>query len=463
MNALLPRPLSHPTRWSLMLGSLLALLMLGLSLWTHQRQTEQLRAQSGLALQSLAAVAVQLARDVPGADAAGLARLQALLPQRAGEAGLVLQIVDGRGALVGGVEAAPDHGSPWHPAPAELLVPGEPAPRMLRWPDGRERLSTARPWPAATAARGGASAWLLLGQDLGPAEALLRADTLERLLAGLLGSALLVALLHRQARRSLGELAQLATAAHRLEQGSLDTPLPASPASSREVQALTEALERMRHRLHGRCMDLEAQLREREAALEEAQAELAHLSQIDPLTRLLNRRGLQPRLQQALALTQRHRGALSLLLIDIDHFKQVNERHGRAAGDRILQALAEQLRSGFRAADIVARLGGEEFLVVLTDNGSHRAQRIAQALIDSVALREQPEASRITLSVGVAGTDAVGFDGEALIHAADQALYEAKRGGRNRVACYPMPSTPERTGTPAAKALVEAAAPTPTA
>lgn len=372
--------------------------------------------------------------------------LDRMLPTAARQAGVELLVYNRRGELIqtpGGLRGG---GRDKQISPAELQALSGHGPRVSRWADGRDRLGVVLPLAGPSLAD--ALGWHVVArQDLAHADAALEAGTGQVLVAGLLMSVLAVLAIGWISGHLTEPLRQIAAVASRIEAGALALPMPQFPKGSRELDELARALDSMKRRLFGLHQAMEAQVRERTEALERANAELAHLSQTDPLTRLLNRRGLEPRLQQALVLTHRHRGALSLLLIDIDHFKRVNDLHGHTVGDRVLLALADQLRDGFRAADIVARLGGEEFLVVLTDNGTHRAQRIAQALVESVAQREFPEVRRITLSIGVAGTDAVGFDGEALIHAADQALYEAKRGGRNRVACFPLPAGPAEPGT----------------
>lgn len=370
--------------------------------------------------------------------------LDQMLPPAAREAGIELLVYNRHGELIQSPGGLRSGGRDKQISPAGLQALSGQGPQVSRWADGLERLSVVLPLsnPALAETLG----WQVVArQDLAQADAALATGTRQVLTVGLLISALAAAAIGWISGHLTEPLRQIAAVASRIEAGALALPMPQFPKGSRELDELARALDSMKRRLFGLHQAMEAQVLERTQALERANAELAHLSQTDPLTQLLNRRGLEPRLQQALVLTHRHRGALCLLLIDIDHFKRVNDLHGHTVGDRVLLALADQLRSGFRAADIVARLGGEEFLVVLTDNGTHRAQRIAQALVDSVAQRDFPEVKRVTLSIGVAGTDAVGFDAEALIHAADQALYEAKRGGRNRVACFPLPAGPVRS------------------
>jgi diguanylate cyclase (GGDEF)-like protein len=151
-------------------------------------------------------------------------------------------------------------------------------------------------------------------------------------------------------------------------------------------------------------------------------------SRIDPLTGLLNRRGLDERFGAELARAAREERPLSVVAIDIDHFKRINDTHGHDAGDRALARLASTLSEQTRGADITARVGGEEFLIVLPGTDAERAHEFAERL--RVVVDEQLP---FTISAGIAAADqpTTAF---ALTEAADVALYAAKRGGRNRVA-----------------------------
>ena len=150
----------------------------------------------------------------------------------------------------------------------------------------------------------------------------------------------------------------------------------------------------------------------------------------DPLTGLRNRRFVQHHLEAAL-----RAGDVSVLMIDVDRFKAINDGHGHAAGDTVLREVADRLRSQLRAADVVARYGGEEFLVVLADAPPEEAVAIAERL--RAALERTPiptdsgEAS-VTVSIGLAITP-VGVSAGEAVAAADKALYRAKELGRNRV------------------------------
>jgi two-component system cell cycle response regulator len=158
---------------------------------------------------------------------------------------------------------------------------------------------------------------------------------------------------------------------------------------------------------------------------------------LDPLTGLHNRRHLDARLKAEYAFASRHQTPLSVLLIDIDHFKQVNDTHGHPGGDAALRVLAERLTRTVRTEDIVARYGGEEFAVVARGIESTGAMLLAERIRASVAAVAVPHEDKIikfTLSVGTATMtrERVFETPVALLKAADDALYQAKAGGRNR-------------------------------
>jgi two-component system cell cycle response regulator len=156
---------------------------------------------------------------------------------------------------------------------------------------------------------------------------------------------------------------------------------------------------------------------------------------IDPLTGLYNQRYLMRHLHSLLESGQP--GPIAVLMIDVDHFKLVNDDHGHGVGDRALQAVAGALRANTRVLDSVARYGGEEFAVVMPSTDREQATQAGERLRAAVeALLFVPEGGRrchLTVSVGTACTDAGPCTAESLLLAADRALYDAKRSGRNRV------------------------------
>ena len=154
----------------------------------------------------------------------------------------------------------------------------------------------------------------------------------------------------------------------------------------------------------------------------------------DPLTGLSNRRFILTQLAGAVSGARRHERPLTAAIVDIDHFKSVNDDHGHAAGDRVLAAVAGSLREHLRAEDQLGRLGGEEFLALLPDVDARAAAAAAEKLRAAVAgLRVAHDGCDlgVTVSIGWAAWD--GETAEELMRRADEALYEAKRSGRDRV------------------------------
>jgi diguanylate cyclase (GGDEF)-like protein len=161
---------------------------------------------------------------------------------------------------------------------------------------------------------------------------------------------------------------------------------------------------------------------------------------IDPLTGMLNRKALARRVEELAQQSQITRQPIGLIAGDIDHFKQINDSHGHAAGDAVLTDVAYELRKTLRAFDLFYRTGGEEFLVLLPGADLAHTTELAEALRAAVA-QEPLGGHRVTMSFGAAASapDQV-FDYEAVFAEADAALYEAKHSGRNRV-CPPPAGT----------------------
>jgi diguanylate cyclase (GGDEF)-like protein len=161
----------------------------------------------------------------------------------------------------------------------------------------------------------------------------------------------------------------------------------------------------------------------------------------DALTGLSNRRACQDNLKRMLALASRTASPLSAVLLDLDHFKQINDRFGHGAGDDALAAVGSVLAAGLRASDFAGRYGGEEFLILLPDTDSEGALNTAEKLRAAVQTVEVAQVDReITASLGVATYPTDALDSDTLIRMADRALYSAKGAGRNRVELA-MPSS----------------------
>lgn len=170
------------------------------------------------------------------------------------------------------------------------------------------------------------------------------------------------------------------------------------------------------------------------AQLEDANRQLEVLSTTDKLTGICNRARLDDVLGRELLRVARHPGPISVLMLDIDHFKKVNDVYGHSAGDAVLIMVAKVLRASVRKTDTVGRWGGEEFLVVLPATGLASAADVGEKMRSEIERADFPEVQHLTVSVGVA--DHVADETtEQLMRRVDAALYEAKDRGRNRVVC----------------------------
>lgn len=171
-----------------------------------------------------------------------------------------------------------------------------------------------------------------------------------------------------------------------------------------------------------------------------AEDEVKRLAFFDPLTNLPNRRLLSDRLQQAVAKAKREHGRLALIFVDLDKFKPVNDRHGHAAGDQLLQAVAHRLRTCVRESDTVARVGGDEFVVLLASiSQAQDAMHVAQKMHAALRVEFQLPVGKnvqISSSAGIALYPDHGLDEAALWHHADVAMYAAKAAGRDQYLVY---------------------------
>lgn len=174
--------------------------------------------------------------------------------------------------------------------------------------------------------------------------------------------------------------------------------------------------------------------------LQARQEELEHLNRHDGLTGLFNRQTLKQMTEQELARARRQGGVTSLLLLDLDHFKHINDTHGHPAGDAVLRHVAALLTARVRCTDLVGRLGGEEFMVLLPGTVSAAAYKLAEKLCIDIAVNPvvwMGVTIPCQVSIGLASTEAEpGFDFEKLYSASDAALYQAKQQGRNRVVAH---------------------------
>jgi diguanylate cyclase (GGDEF)-like protein len=217
---------------------------------------------------------------------------------------------------------------------------------------------------------------------------------------------------------------------HGLQVGA-DDYLP-KPFSDRELEARIFAALRSK--------TSQTELLERNRQLESMLHHVESLAITDPLTGLFNRRRFTDVLHREVAVTRRYRNALSLLMIDLDHFKLVNDRFGHDAGDEVLRAIAATLTGGLREVDLASRYGGEEFAIIMPHTSKQNACIVARRIarqIEQLEYSFQGEKVRLTASMGVAEVaDLQDPNAENLVKASDVALYEAKRAGRNQIVMF---------------------------
>ncbi len=190
-------------------------------------------------------------------------------------------------------------------------------------------------------------------------------------------------------------------------------------------------------------LDLDRQKKELQQAkqiIEEKNKALSKLAITDGLTGLINRRRLQELLAREIALAYRHGLNLSLLMLDLDHFKDINDTCGHQFGDYVLKEFSGLIEGVLRRTDIFARYGGEEFMVVLPNTdmngGSVMAEKIRKETL-AHCFEQDEISSRVTVSIGVTSYDNLDdCNAEKFVNHADKALYNAKDGGRNRVECF---------------------------
>jgi diguanylate cyclase (GGDEF)-like protein len=239
----------------------------------------------------------------------------------------------------------------------------------------------------------------------------------------------------------LGEVSYSALTANAMQVGSVLLIVLTAIAVSDRIRSLlrsrAHAAESAQRYLTSLNQELERLVSDRTAALERSNAELKQLASRDGLTGLLNHRATVEELERLLKSAFRYGEPLAVAMVDIDHFKDINDRFGHQVGDGVLTALSQVFASRVRAADVCGRYGGEEFLLLLPKataaTGGELAERLRQA-IEELHLPALAGAV-VTASFGVAAVDPVGpsVSVDAVIHRADDALYRAKRDGRNRV------------------------------
>jgi diguanylate cyclase (GGDEF)-like protein len=239
--------------------------------------------------------------------------------------------------------------------------------------------------------------------------------------AALLGASLVVGLLlGRRIGRSIVRGVDRAVQVAEAVAAGADVPASEGRIEANELARLQVSLTTMRRRL------------------DDAMDQVKELARRDPLTGLLNRRALDEAMARMLAQGRRHSHENCLMFVDLDHFKRINDRFGHAAGDEVLRHVSKVMLETVREIDLVARFGGEEFIVLLPDTDLERAAAVAERL--RRALSEPPPATlprelRLSASIGLTRL-VTEDDADAALRRADRALYEAKNAGRNRVVVH---------------------------
>ena len=347
--------------------------------------------------------------------------IESLIALEAARAGLEVFVFDREGAPIYApakrMQALSQAGQR---APATNAAKG--SPQVVDWLDGERALSANVQLPTHNSVSN--LGWQVVArQPIAQAYARSTGVVRRALLVGLAAAGIAALLSWLLARRLSEDLQNLARAASNVNAGAHEAAIPLR-GSSREVFELSSAMAHMTARML-------------QANDEMANQELDRQARTDALTGLLNRRGFEAQIGFALALAARNLQPLSVVTLDVDHFKRINDRYGHAVGDAVLQRLARLLPEHLRASDIVARVGGEEFVALLPSTDTAGAMKVAQALLDAVAAAADPDVGELTLSAGVASLRNLQDSRAALLQRSDEALYTAKQAGRNRVCMTP--------------------------
>ena len=257
-------------------------------------------------------------------------------------------------------------------------------------------------------------------------------------LAGLIGIVMIALVAHRIAR----PIHSITREADRIGRTFGPTMLQRKGGSAEVVQ-LSRALRSLLRRIgfaEERIKEAEARATENARQFEDDVNRLRRLADTDALTGLLNRRAFLAAAEEAIKVCRHYKRGLAALMIDVDHFKLINDRHGHPAGDAVIKRVADIIAGCVRSSDKAARFGGEEFVVLLreidADAAGVLADRIRSAIADE-AIRAGGELVDVTASIGVALFDEADRDVQDLIERADQGLYLAKNSGRNRAVFMP--------------------------
>lgn len=310
--------------------------------------------------------------------------------------------------------------------------------KQVRWDDGDEYLTAVL--NVDVGLEPGLDWRIVVRQPL--AAALDPADALRNhlWLLGLFGVFLFALIAQRLATRISRPIEQLAAAARTVAHRSGEPKYPRH-VKTRELKQLvgsirhmTDSLLEQERGLTELNKSLESQVAQRTRELSKANRHLEEIAIRDALTGLANRRYFDEKLLELFHAFQRTKRPFTLMIIDIDHFKRVNDEHGHAHGDKVLKALAQRLQEQVRVTDFVARYGGEEFAVLLPETPAEPdAKGVAEKIRKTVESSRFPGELKITISIGLSQVVPEDDELSALFERADRALYRAKEEGRNRV------------------------------
>ena len=310
---------------------------------------------------------------------------------------------------------------------------------VVRWNDGKTYLTSMAEVAAQTSTPLG---WrVVLRQPLQAAVEPMQILHQQLLLFGLIATVLFALIAYRSATRISRPIEQLADAMRHIELRDQPPVYPDSKDEIYEIRQLSESIQSMTGSLlrHERELEmlnasLEQQVRERTEALSIANQELERLATVDGLTGLNNRRRFDTRLNESFQLLRRTGRTFCLVLVDVDHFKAVNDQYGHQTGDEVLRQLARLLTRCTRVTDFVARYGGEEFVVLVPDlQEEHEGVTVAEKIRATVAAATFPSVGRVTVSLGLSTARKADTNVAEVVERADKALYDAKQQGRNRV------------------------------
>lgn len=264
-------------------------------------------------------------------------------------------------------------------------------------------------------------------------------------LLGMLAFMVFVMIAYRIAGRLSKPIESLVKTAQQIESNPGQASFP-KPSSSPELTALSNALESMTRSLLHREQELaslnaslEQQVALRTQELSQANDQLQQLAQTDPLTGLLNRRSFEQNLQEHDRRARLSSRPYSILMLDADHFKNVNDHFGHQIGDQVLQQLGQLIRQATRITDICARYGGEEFIVLVPELArDSQSEDLGEKIRTLVEQSTFPGIGQMTISVGISESWATDDGPHVVIARADAALYQAKARGRNRVIWAPQ-------------------------